>query len=54
MAKVYARKYQRMIDDGEITLDEAIAKVLTEVPERWQEQVIALLHEKEITGEPFD
>lgn len=45
MAKVYARKYQRMIDNQEITLAEAIIMVRTEVPEKWQEDVISLLHD---------
>ena len=43
MAKVYYRKYKARIDSGEITLDEAIALVNEEVPERWREAVIELL-----------
>lgn len=43
MAKVYYRKYKAKIDSGEITLEEAIALVNEEVPERWRVAVIELL-----------
>lgn len=43
MAKVYYRKYKARIDAGEITLDQAVALVQEEVPERWQAAVVALL-----------
>lgn len=45
MAKIYAKKYQKMIDDGEVTLAEAIELVRADVPARWQDEVIALLHD---------
>lgn len=45
MAKIYAKKYQKMIDDGEVTLAEAILLVNEQVPERWRDEVIALLHD---------
>jgi len=45
MAKIYYKKYKAMIDSGEVTLEEAIALVNTEVPERWRAAVIALLSE---------
>ena len=43
MAKVYYRKYKARIDSGEITLEEAVALVRVEVPERWRADVIAML-----------
>lgn len=43
MAKVYYRKYKARIDSGEITLEEALALVDEEVPERWRDAVKALL-----------
>lgn len=45
MAKIYYKKYKAKIDSGEVTLEEAIALVNTEVPERWRAAVIALLSE---------
>lgn len=45
MAKIYYRKYKTRIDAGEITLEEAIELVQTEVPERWRAAVIELLEE---------
>lgn len=45
MAKIYYRKYKAMIDSGEITLEQAITLVESEVPERWREEVIRLLNE---------
>ena len=45
MTKVYYRKYKERIDDGEITLEEAIELVRTEVPARWQDDVIRMLEE---------
>lgn len=44
MAKVYYRKYKAMIDNGDITLEQAIELVNVEVPERWREEVIRLLN----------
>lgn len=43
MAKIYYRKYKARIEAGEITLDQAIALVQEEVPERWRAAVVALL-----------
>lgn len=44
MAKIYYRKYKAMIDSGEITLEQAIILVESEVPERWKEEVKWLLN----------
>ena len=44
MAKIYYRKYKQRIDAGEITLEQALALVDTEVPERWRAAVKALLN----------
>jgi hypothetical protein len=44
MAKIYYRKYRQRIDKGEITLEQALALVDTEVPERWRAEVKALLN----------
>ena len=43
MAKVYYRKYKARIESGELTLEEAIALVETEVPDRWRQEVITML-----------
>lgn len=43
MAKIYYRRYKERIDQGEITVDQAIELARTEVPVRWREAVIALL-----------
>ncbi len=43
MAKIYYRRYKARIDAGEITLEEALALVDVEVPERWRAAVKALL-----------
>ena len=43
MAKIYYRKYRARIDAGEITVADAVALVREEVPERWQDAVVALL-----------
>ena len=48
MAKVYYRRYKALIDSGEITLEEAIELVRTEVPERWRNAVIELLRGDQI------
>ena len=45
MAKIYFNKYSRMIDNGEITLEQAIALVNEEVPMKWRQQVIDMLNE---------
>lgn len=44
MAKIYYRKYKQRIDNGEITVEQALALVDTEVPERWRAAVKALLN----------
>ncbi len=44
MAKIYYRKYKQRIDAGEITLEQALTLVDTEVPERWRAAVKALLN----------
>lgn len=43
MAKVYYRKYKARIESGELTPEEAIALVETEVPDRWRQEVITML-----------
>ena len=45
MAKVYFRHYKEMIDNGEVTLEQAIALVNEEVPTKWRQQVIDMLNE---------
>lgn len=45
MAKIYFKKYKKYIDDGILTLDEAIAKVEVEVPEKWRAEVVEMLIE---------
>ena len=47
MAKIYYNRYKKRIDNGEITVAEAIELAETEVPERWREAVIELLEELE-------
>ena len=43
MAKIYYRRYKERIDNGEITIDQAIDLVRVEVPSKWREAVIVLL-----------
>ena len=43
MAKIYYRKYKSRIDAGEITLEQALSLVDTEVSVRWREEVKELL-----------
>ena len=45
MAKIYAKKYQKMVDNREVTLAEAMALVDKEVPARWARDVKDLLQE---------
>ena len=47
MAKIYFNRYMTRVNDGEITLAEAITLAGEEVPERWREAVIALLEAEE-------
>lgn len=45
MAKIYYDRYKKRIDNGEITVEEAIALAQTEVPARWRADVIAMLED---------
>jgi len=45
MAKIYFRRYKSRIDEGEITVAEAIELAEMEVPEKWRAAVIELLEE---------
>ena len=45
MAKIYFRHYSAMIDNGEITLEQAIELVNEEVPTKWRQTVIDMLNE---------
>lgn len=45
MAKIYFDRYKKRIDNGEITVEEAIALAQTEVPTRWRADVISMLEE---------
>ena len=45
MAKIYYDRYKKRIDNGEITVEEAIALAQTEVPTRWRADVISMLEE---------
>ena len=44
MAKIYFNKYSQMIDNGEVTLEQAIALVNEEVPAKWRQTVIDMLN----------
>ena len=43
MAKIYFRRYKERIDNGEITVAEAIALATEEVPSKWRESVVEML-----------
>lgn len=43
MAKIYFNKYKKMIDNGELTVAEAIAEAEANVPTKWRNDVVALL-----------
>ena len=45
MAKIYYDRYKKRIDNGEITVEEAIALAQTEVPTRWRDDVISMLED---------
>ncbi len=45
MAKIYYDRYKKRIDNGEITVEEAIALAQTKVPTRWRADVIAMLED---------
>lgn len=45
MAKIYYDRYKKRIDNGEITVEEAIALAQTEVPTRWRTDVISMLED---------
>lgn len=47
MAKIYFRRYKQRIDDGELTVQEAIDLAGEEVPKKWRSEVIVLLRELE-------
>lgn len=50
MEKIYYRQYRKRIYRGEITIDQAIELVRTEVPANWRDAVIALLEaDREVT-----
>lgn len=53
MAKIYYRRYRERIDNGEITLDEAIVLAGYEVPKKWRQAVIDLLEaDRPVDPEP--
>ena len=53
MAKIYYRRYRERIDNGEITLDEAIVLAGYEVPTKWRQAVIDLLEaDRQFDPEP--
>lgn len=43
MAKIYYDRYKKRIDNGEITVQEAIELAQAEVPTRWRADVISML-----------
>ena len=43
MAKIYFRRYKQRIDNGEITVAEAIELAEEEVPAKWKAAVIDML-----------
>lgn len=43
MAKIYYRRYKERIDNGEITVEEAIELAQHEVPTKWRNAVIEML-----------
>ena len=43
MAKIYFYKYKELIDSGQETLINVLNFRLSEVPERWRDEVIVLL-----------
>lgn len=45
MAKIYFRRYKERIDNGELTVAEAIELARVEVPERWRSAVVETLEE---------
>lgn len=46
MAKIYFKNYKKLIDNGTLTFEEALADVEAKVPERWKADVIAMLEEE--------
>lgn len=44
MAKIYAKKYLKMIESGEISFEQAIEMVNTDVPVRWRDSVISIMN----------
>ena len=45
MAKLYYKRYKKRISEGEVTIDEVINLAMLEIPDRWKEDVIALIRE---------
>lgn len=43
MVKIYYDRYKKRIDNGEITVQEAIDLAQTEVPTRWRADVVSML-----------
>ena len=43
MAKIYYDRYKKRIDNGEITVQEAIEIAQAEVPARWRTDVVSML-----------
>lgn len=43
MAKIYFNRYMARVKRGEITLAEAVELAKVEVPERWRDEVVAML-----------
>lgn len=43
MAKIYFDRYKKRIDNGEITVQEAIDLAQNEVPTRWRADVVSML-----------
>lgn len=43
MAKIYFDRYKKRIDNGEITVQEAIELAQTEVSTRWRADVVSML-----------
>ena len=43
MAKIYFDRYKKRIDNGEITVQEAIDLAQIEVPTRWRADVVSML-----------
>lgn len=51
MAKIYFRRYKERIDNGEITVAEAVELAQTEVPTKWRATVIEMLEALEVISD---